>query len=90
MKFSDLRRKEVVNVLDGKSLGCVCDLIIDPDGRVESLVMPGPFRFAAIFGPETGVCVPWCNIVKLGEDVILVKIEQAVPNPNPNPNPNFR
>jgi YlmC/YmxH family sporulation protein len=90
MKFCDLRRKEVVNILDGKSLGCVCDLVIDCDGKVESLVMPGPFRFAAIFGPENGVCVPWCNIVKLGEDVILVKLEAPVPPGPPPPNPNYR
>lgn len=82
MKFSDLRRKEVVNVQDGRSLGCVADLVIEPgEGKIISLVMPGPFRFAAIFGPEQGILVPWCNIVKLGEDVILVKMEPpAVPN----------
>ncbi len=81
MKFSDLRRKEVVNVQDGKSLGCVSDLIIEPDGKVISMVMPGPFRLAAVFGQEAGVLVPWSNIVKLGEDVILVKLEPpAMPN----------
>lgn len=82
MKFSDLRRKEVVNVQDGKSLGCVSDLIIEPaDGKIVSMVMPGPFRLAAMFGPESGVLVPWSNIVKLGEDVILVKMEPPqVPN----------
>jgi YlmC/YmxH family sporulation protein len=81
MKFSDLRRKEVVNVQDGKSLGCISDLIIESDGKVVSMVMPGPFKFAAMFGPESGVLVPWSNIVKLGEDVILVKMEPpAVPN----------
>ncbi|MEI6101482.1 MAG: YlmC/YmxH family sporulation protein [Eubacteriales bacterium] len=82
MKFSDLRRKEVVNVQDGRSLGCVSDLIIDQaEGKIISMVMPGPFRLAAIFGPEQGVLVSWSNIVKLGEDVILVKMEPpAVPN----------
>ena len=81
MKFSELRRKEVVNILDGKSLGCICDLIIEPaDGKIISMVLPGPFRLAAIFGPEAGVCVPWANICKLGEDVILVKFELPLPN----------
>ena len=81
MKFSELRRKEVVNILDGKSLGCICDLIIDTcDGRILSMLLPGPFRFASIFGSETTYCVPWCNICKIGEDVILVKVDTSLPN----------
>jgi YlmC/YmxH family sporulation protein len=81
MKFSELRRKEVVNILDGKSLGCICDLIIDPcNGQILSMLLPGPFRLAAIFSVESTYCVPWSNICKLGEDVILVKVEPTLPN----------
>ena len=28
-RYTDLRQKEVVNLCDGKRLGCICDVIID-------------------------------------------------------------
>ena len=43
MALGDLRRKEVVNIRDGTRLGFVTDVEIDEvDGRIESLVVPGP------------------------------------------------
>ena len=29
MNFTDLKRKEVINVSDGRRMGCICDIIID-------------------------------------------------------------
>ena len=28
-RYTDLRQKEVVNLCDGKRLGCICDVIVD-------------------------------------------------------------
>ena len=40
--FSDLKKKKVINVEDGKDLGKICDFILTfPEGRIKSLIVPG-------------------------------------------------
>ncbi len=82
MSLSELRTKDVVNTLDGKRLGKVMDIEFDPySGQVEALVVPGEFRLAdAIKGEKTGLVIPWCRICKIGENVILVQLEQMDEN----------
>ena len=47
MTFSDLRRKEVINVCDGRRMGCVCDIIIDVNTcRLDAIVVPGCFSLS--------------------------------------------
>lgn len=81
-RFSKLRQKEVVNVLDGARLGYVCDMLVDlSSGKVCAIVVPGPSRLSFIFRGERDNVIPWCNIRKIGEDVILVEIDSCgVPN----------
>ncbi|MFA5675203.1 MAG: YlmC/YmxH family sporulation protein [Christensenellales bacterium] len=81
-RFSKLRQKEVVNVLDGARLGYVCDMVVDISaGKVCAIVVPGPSRLSFLFRGERDSVIPWCNIRKIGEDVILVEIESGgVPN----------
>lgn len=76
IKTSELRVRDVINVLDGKRLGHVVDLEIDLDqGRVTALVVPGPARFFGLFGRDKDFVIPWENIVKIGVDVVLVEAE---------------
>ncbi len=74
--FSDLRRKELINVCDGARLGSVCDLELDDcTGTVCSLIAPGPARFMGLLrGPEE-IVIPYCKIQKIGDDVILVQAD---------------
>ena len=40
--FQELKKKEAVNILDGKRLGKVCDVVFTyPEGRVQGIVVPG-------------------------------------------------
>ena len=49
-RYTDLRQKEVVNLCDGKRLGCICDVIIDVTcGKVEAIVVPGQCGITSIF-----------------------------------------
>ena len=58
-RFSQLRRKEVINICDGSRLGCVGDLeLCIPEGTVKALIVFGPCRFFGLFGR--------------GEDIILI------------------
>lgn len=79
MKISDFQTKEVVNILDGRRLGQISDLEIDLRlGRVDSIVVPGPGRFLGLFGTGNDYVIPWRNIVKIGKDVVLVRLEEPV------------
>lgn len=75
LKVSELRVREVINVLDGRRLGLIKDIDIDLDnGRINALVLPGPSRLLGFFGKEDEVIIPWDKIVRIGLDVILVEI----------------
>lgn len=78
-KTSELREREVINVLDGKKLGYTSDLEIDPaTGKITALVLPAPGRFRWLLGKTGEVIIPWRQIKKLGSDVILVELPDQV------------
>ncbi|AHD06247.1 sporulation protein, YlmC/YmxH family [Paenibacillus larvae subsp. larvae] len=78
MKISDFQTKDVINIVDGKKLGQVSDLELDlRQGRIDSLVVPSQGRFLGLFGSNAEVVIPWKNIVKIGADVVLVKLEES-------------
>ena len=73
MNFTDLKRKEVINVSDGRRMGCICDIIIDVKScRLEAIIVPGCFSLANIFQKQKNIIIPWNKICKFGDDVILV------------------
>jgi len=75
MTFSELRRKEVINVCDGARLGLICDLEIDAcAGTILALILPGPPKLFGLLRGAEELVIPFCRIKKLGEDVILVEI----------------
>jgi YlmC/YmxH family sporulation protein len=93
ISYTYLRTKEVINTVDGHKLGKVSDVVFCyPENRVIGIVAPGPrccFRRNEQF-------IEMKNIVKIGEDVILVNIgtackggkrQNACPNPPPPPPP---
>lgn len=73
--FTELRRKEVVNICDGARLGHVCDLELDcNDGRLLAIIVPGPARLFGLLRSEEELVIPFCNVHCIGADVILVDI----------------
>ena len=78
MKISDFQTKDVINIVDGKKLGQIADLELDlRQGRIESIVVPNQGKFFGLFGGGTDVVIPWRNIVKIGMDVVLVKLDDT-------------
>lgn len=71
MRISDLQRKDVVSIKDGKKLGRIVDAEIDGLGNINYLVIE-PKRFFKFFGGEETM-VTFKQINKIGEDVILVE-----------------
>lgn len=74
-RISDLRYKEVINVRDGRCLGCVSDLELDTaTAKVCSLIIYGRAKLLGLFMREPDVCIRWCDIEVIGEDTILVNM----------------
>lgn len=74
--FSELRRKEIINVCDGARLGCICDLELDDcTGQITAIIVPGPSRFFGLFRGSEEIVIPFCKIQKIGDDVILVQAD---------------
>ena len=74
-----LKNKEVVNICDGRRLGFVLDVEIDLDcGRVVSLIIPSDGKVLSFSKCRT-VRVLWCDIEKIGDDVILVRAAEVIP-----------
>lgn len=77
MRFCEFQRKEVINVTDCKCLGNVRDLEFDEcDGCIKTIIVPGPGKWAGCFCREFELFIPWCKIVKVGPDIILVDIDE--------------
>ncbi len=74
LKTSDLKIKEVINVVDGRRLGTITDIEIDlQSGRLTAIVVPGAGKFLGLFGKNDDIVIPWEKIHKIGLDVILVE-----------------
>ena len=73
VRMYDLRQKEVINTNDGARYGFISDLEFDPkEGKILALIVPGPGRVLGVFGRDQEYRIPWDEIVKIGEDIVLV------------------
>ena len=73
--FCELKRKEVVNLADGKRLGRVTDVVFTyPEGKVQGIVVPGGrgFRWG-----KADLFIELKCVTKIGVDVVLVDIRSA-------------
>jgi len=76
IKLRDLQRKELVNISDGTKIGYADDVVIDDDNAtVKSLVVYGRLRLFGILGRQPDIVIRWENIEIIGEDAILVSVE---------------
>ena len=80
MRLCELRQKEVINVCSCASMGCVIDVDIYPkSGQVLALIVPGPGRFSSLFGRDHESLIPWRCICQIGEEIILVELDEPRP-----------
>lgn len=79
-KFSKLREKEVINICNGKRIGCVSDIELDLNtGRVLRLVIPKSGKCFGFSTVKNTLYIPWQNIEKIGDDTILVRYAELTP-----------
>lgn len=77
IKISDLRDREIINVLDGKRLGPIKDIVLDlENGKIRAIVLAALTggRILGIFGRNDDLVIPWDKIVRIGVDVVLVEV----------------
>ncbi len=72
MRLSDLQNKDVVDLKSGVKVGNIIDVKIGHDGYVISLILERK-KFSKLFSNNDEIDIPFKNISKIGEDVILIK-----------------
>lgn len=81
--FLELRCKEVVNIVDGKKLGHIIDIVFElASGQICGLVVPGNKSFWTTFKGGGEIFVPYSQIVKIGDDTILVELYGQISRQN--------
>jgi YlmC/YmxH family sporulation protein len=74
MHLSDLQSKDIVDIKDGKKIGNIIDVTINDKGFMTSLVIQKSKFGVNIFRGNNDEEIKWEQIKKIGEDVILVDI----------------
>lgn len=78
IKISEFQTKDVINIADGKKLGNIGDIDINLiSGKIDAVIISGNGRVLGFFGKDEEMVIPWKNILKIGEDVILVRYKSA-------------
>ena len=68
------KQKEVINLSDGKRLGYVQDVEANFEtGAITAIIVPGTNKLFS-FGQKTDIVIPWQNIRRIGDDIILVDV----------------
>lgn len=77
-RTAEFKQKEVINLSDGRRLGFVSDVEVDLEsGRIEAIVIPGGGgRIFGFIGKDNEFIIPWDKIKKVGEDIILVDLDE--------------
>ena len=78
IKTTELRQLDVISVDEGRFLGRVCDVDLDPGtGEVRALIVERPASRFLWFIRGDDLEIAWRDVVLVGEDVILVKTEHG-------------
>ena len=74
VSFCELRTKMVINVVDGKALGRIVDIVFSRENaKVIGVVVPGDKNFH-LWGRKNELFVPYDNILRIGVDAVLVEL----------------
>lgn len=75
MKVSELQRKDIININDGKIVGRIIDVLInESDGSLDGFVIEKSKYIRSIFTNEEDTIIKFNQIKKMGSDVILIDI----------------
>jgi len=74
--FLELKCKQVINVVDGKTLGRITDMVVDVKTcKILGLIVPSPTSgWLSCFKCGKEIFIPFDCVCKIGIDVILVEL----------------
>ena len=74
MRLTELQNKEIVSTITGRNIGNIADIEIDSKtGKIISLILESRRGFRIMSkSHDFDTKIDWVNIIKIGEDVILV------------------
>jgi len=72
VRLSDLQNKDVVDLKSGVKIGNIIDIKIDLNGSIASLILEKK-KYSRLFSSNDEIEISYDKIVKIGEDVILIK-----------------
>ena len=79
MRYKDISGKEIINIKTGTRLGVLgqTDLQINlKTGKIESFIIPS-YKWFGLKKEETESVITWNMIKKIGEDIILIELDEA-------------
>jgi YlmC/YmxH family sporulation protein len=77
MRMFELKQMEVINERTCRRLGYVSDIDIDMDcGCIIAIIVPGCAKVFGIFGIDKEYVIPVKCIRQIGEDIILVDVDE--------------
>ncbi|MBQ6705999.1 MAG: YlmC/YmxH family sporulation protein [Clostridia bacterium] len=72
-RITDMHAKEVINVCDGRRIGCVDDVEVDTcTAELVAIVVHGRAKCFGLFGREEDVVIGWREIEVIGDETVLV------------------
>ena len=74
MKLSELQKKDIVNIKDGKKIGKIVDAKINSEGFIEYLVVDERRNIRNILSSNNDINISFKQIKRIGSDVILVEL----------------
>lgn len=75
MKLSELEKKDIINIKDGKVIGRIVDVEFDiNNGCLIRFIIESPNIIKSLFSTPDSLTIKFNQIKKLGEDVILIDI----------------
>ena len=79
MKLSELQRKDIVNIIDGKKIGKIIDVEFEENsGYMIKFIIEKNNFIKNLFNTNDEVTIRFNQIKKMGEDVILIDISSKI------------
>lgn len=70
MRLSDLQSKEIIDITTGKRIGMIIDVEVDNTGRIKKFILQE--KRLRRFKTLEEFAVTWDEIIKFGDDIILI------------------
>lgn len=74
MRLMELQQKDIISVKTGKNLGRIIDIELNVEGFITSVVIEEKGFFRFFFHSNNEINIKVKDIVKIGDDVILVNV----------------